>query len=1767
MDSNKLRHSVVIFITLFSFFYSHGQTLDKHFFSTNGDVYTLKKTDSFLYVGGLFNYIGRNAGGLALFAEDDDQAFSGLPNLGFNPNINAACSDQMGGWYVAGYYTHANNIPQVGITHILQDNSVDRRFKPPILNFTKFNQILLDGNFLYLAGNFTYEYGSNTYKNLIRVNAETGTFDEHWRPNPSGEIYDVEIIGDLVFATGTFVHIGEYFQKNIAAVSKTSGLYVTSFGSSELPNFMVKKNDTLFFGKDAHTISGIQAYNNALISTHKKHLILKAFPTEEQVFKSIADGNGGWYVLGNFTNLDNVFTQNIGHIYHDLKPNPSFVQSKDIGLQGTDYDMCYHHNKLYIAGDFSFRYNGKTYQHLIRLHSNTGELDTLFNPIPDSAVFALCVKNNVLYFGGKFSHINGQSRNNIAAINLLTDDLDSWNAGSDGNIYSITTTNTGFFVGGDFTNINNQNRNALAAFSNSGVIQNIPISLPPASCIKELISNDSFVYFGGDFCFSNGGKIYCNIASYNFRLFKTGDLQIADISLNGEKEWHFELSYDTLFIAGNFDSVQHQKRPFFVAVNRHTGTAFPWSLNPDNKVSNISLSGHKLLISGQFNYLQHIQSPIAYVATNSMKLHSVDVELKSGYFNDIAFYKDNLIAGGNFKTVNDSAISNLASLKLNGQLSNWKIVETETEITQILEAARSLFVVGKTNLRFGNIQRSFVAAVNFTDGQVNDWNAGFSAMPKTIKYSDKKLFFTGNFNFVNGQSCSNLARINLNTQQIDKWAPAVNGRIYDIENLHDTILIGGLFTFVNEKVRTMFCALSAHADTLIPGVSINLNKSVFKILVDKNYVHVGGEFTAINNVNRPGLLSLPRSSLTFQSWPYSQLKALNPKIHALALFENELIVNGPISLSDNIDYSILSFDIQTGVCTNKIKQSDVKIDHESVDFEVFDSCLFVGSIFDDNQQNLHKIDLKTFTRTNCNTQTDFAIRNLELHDSSIWVMGDFVKNKGYARLEVISPRLDSSILKKDLPMAYGTFQDIVVDSDDLYLAGDFLEIEGQPNSRLANYSGGANLLKPGIHNLTPSKSANYNLIKFYIHGLGFQAGSSVRFKKGLTTLYPDSLIVEANTITGVLVLNNVDTGYYDVYVYFPSGNFLALRNALFIETAEKPDFWIDLLGPEIVLAKEPYNYLLSYGNRSNAGYLGIPLAMAIPDTVIFNFGNEYLQLVDSSGVLDSIKVFVISDTLVKEYLPNSAVYGFMIPYLEPKGAGKINLTLNVPIGDWHIAYCMGQPIYDFNNSRSEDFVISQTARDFIYELSQQTSLHTNVQTIEKEANSLSEEINGFLLKHDYPAAAPVLPMSAYFGKLLHACDEETIMKSDPGIMMSYFFNGGGKDTSKTKYIQGYILKVKKITGVYAHDPNLKHGPSDYYVKGNETFRYLITFENDKDATAPAKMVRVIDQIDTNVFDANSIQVISYGYGENYYSVQPGIKEYQLNSAIDFDTTVFLQHSLTIEKDIFNWYYNTIDEFSLLPTENALSGFLPPNKNAPEGEGYVLFTLKLKENLPSGTIIRNKADIYFDYNDKIETPVWENQIDTDFPLSKVDTLAHETHATEFYIRWSGHDSVSGIQYYNIYVSENNGGYYPWLLFSKDTFALFSGQKGNTYRFYSIAVDQAFNEEEAPADYDAIVSILAGIEEKPIEAIQSLLYQNSPNPVSGRTEISYYLQQDEHIQLLLNDAQGRKIKIIDSGLKNKGKHHISFDTNTLEEGVYFYSLILPNAIQTKRMLILK
>ncbi len=309
------------------------------------------------------------------------------------------------------------------------------------------------------------------------------------------------------------------------------------------------------------------------------------------------------------------------------------------------------------------------------------------------------------------------------------------------------------------------------------------------------------------------------------------------------------------------------------------------------------------------------------------------------------------------------------------------------------------------------------------------------------------------------------------------------------------------------------------------------------------------------------------------------------------------------------------------------------------------------------------------------------------------------------------------------------------------------------------------------------------------------------------------------------------------------------------------------------------------------------------------------------------------------------------------------------------------------------------------------------------------------------------------------------------------------------------------TGTGSNDPNLKIGPSGYgdggFLTDGTPMPYTILFENLDTATAAAVEVRVTDQLDASL-DYSTLTLDEIGFGETVIDVPDGLSHYE--GRVEFDGWTFsvtdgwhrgetplvvdVEAGINIDTGELYWSLKCADpETGNFPTD-AYAGFLPPDKDEiayphpdnPEmlvypGEGYLTYSVRPHAGLPTGTEIRNAASIVFDTNDPINTPETLNTIDSGAPTSSVTALPAETIEPSFTVAWTGQDDAggSGIARYKIYVSIDGGPFTLWRG-TRDSSAVYPGQLGHSYGFYSTAVDNVGNHEVQRETADTSITVI-------------------------------------------------------------------------------------------------
>ena len=357
-----------------------------------------------------------------------------------------------------------------------------------------------------------------------------------------------------------------------------------------------------------------------------------------------------------------------------------------------------------------------------------------------------------------------------------------------------------------------------------------------------------------------------------------------------------------------------------------------------------------------------------------------------------------------------------------------------------------------------------------------------------------------------------------------------------------------------------------------------------------------------------------------------------------------------------------------------------------------------------------------------------------------------------------------------------------------------------------------------------------------------------------------------------------------------------------------------------------------------------------------------------------------------------------------------------------------------------------------------------------------------------------------------------------------------------RFVGGASENIKTLRKVMSWDPNEKVAPAGYGPEGFITsagrMNYQILFENLPAATAPAWRVIIVDTL-SDVFDWETVEFGKTSHeGEEYV------------------------WKMTRDGNILRWEIEDIE--------------LVPNVNPPEGEGYVTFSVMAKEGLPSGTKLRNRAEIIFDFNPPIITDEVVNTLDFKPPVTTIHELPPEGLGPEIVVRWTSDDGAdgSGVESTVLYVSKDGGGFFPVGSTGADSL-LVPVDVGSRYAFYALSRDRVGNVETIRplATETLITGTTGGIDYGPDVPAVFSLHQNYPNPFNPRTMIEFALPQDGYTTLKIYNMLGHEIATLLSEDMKSGHYKFEWNAAGVASGVYIYRLIQGHNMLVRRMIYVK
>ncbi len=594
-------------------------------------------------------------------------------------------------------------------------------------------------------------------------------------------------------------------------------------------------------------------------------------------------------------------------------------------------------NRLIIGGDFSF--NGLSKSLLVL---NGSQPEALFNKNITGAVKCMAIYQNILYLGGNFSSIDGQTRNNLAAINLATGALTSWAPQPDGEVNTITISNGTIWVGGSFSLIGSQVRSSLASVTTSGTVN--PFSMGINGIVKSIAVVDSLVYVGGSF--NTAGSITRNnIASFNSF---SNTLRNWNPNVDGPV-LAMAISGSTLYIGGEFYSAGTSSRNNLAALNIQTGIATTFNPNVDAKVNCINLTGSTLSVGGTFMNVGTSEiKNFARISTSGSV--STNTPIVNSEVNAIGILGDSCLIGGSFSSIGGIKQRNLAILDINsGAAISWSVlvdgeVKAMERIGGNLVVAGSFFSVNQT-------QRQSIAIIDTIYGNPTSFDAGCQGIINTMHILGTQLFVGGAFSAIGGTSRNNLAALSLTTGIATTWNPDADAEVFDLKRNGSLLFAAGDFNNLGSTAIRKVASFNLANNASLRSWSYNFDSTVFALSFYNSGVFTGGLFEHVNSSSRNGLALIDTGNGGLQTWQSTGMQS----IKNLAINSSLLFAGGSFDQNPNL---IRAFSVANG---NDIGVKLPGVSTEVNHLNIIGGNLFVGGIFNMpttlGKQNFVAVDL------------------------------------------------------------------------------------------------------------------------------------------------------------------------------------------------------------------------------------------------------------------------------------------------------------------------------------------------------------------------------------------------------------------------------------------------------------------------------------------------------------------------------------------------------------------------------------------------------------------------------------------------------------------------------------------------------------------------------------------------------------------------------------------------------------------------------------------
>lgn len=757
-------------------------------------------------------------------------------------------------------------------------------------------------------------------------------------------------------------------------------------------------------------------YGVTVDGTHG-HVLPGAAKPNGQVNKVVADGQGGWYVLGTFTHIGADARQYLARLHPDGSLHPWQAHFDELPL-----DLLVHNGQLHVIGSFSqvngeYRHGwaafdigsgqllpmggsshiGLTHPRTIAISGDTAyiggsELNMLPEPtrhalinVQDGGSIATWPMPDVLpsacigdgaggwILGGSFTEVAGESRNGLAWYGP-DGSLQAWAPNVEGMVNTLLLVDGTLYAGGEFSSIDGQPRRNIAAFDwNSGTL--LPFGTDdqdtPTGAVGRLRMADGRLFMSGNF--RGMGPVTRNSSFLDptdgswVQSFAGANNPIRTAVPDGDGGW---------FIGGDFTEVAGAVRKRLARINAD-GSLHPWAPEVSGNVYCLAREGNSLYVGGEISEVDGIsRSGLAEFDLGSGAL-TPWAPATNGKVTGIALADTMVFITGTFTSVGNEPHTRIARISRATGMP-LTIIGFNAEVHTMVPVGDKLFVGGNFPER--------IKVLNIHTGWSSGWNFPLpNGAVRHMAVAGDTLYVTGAFNWIGGETRNGVAAFNVSTNQpgLLSWVPTTTAT-----DLSRILVNGSQILFTR---TTGILAFDRSDGNLLWETPLQGLGGIHGLALSQGTLFCGGYFTCMPCQPQRFIAAIDPTNCTLLDWR----PVVNLGVWDLVIHDEQLIIGG-------------DFTLVNGVARNR-----------------------VASLSVDNGELLP-----------LNPNVNGTVKGLTVGNDELFLHGDFTSVNSNARNRVAKLELSSGALAAWNPPINGTVRSLIAREDHVLLAGGFSTTDG-----------------------------------------------------------------------------------------------------------------------------------------------------------------------------------------------------------------------------------------------------------------------------------------------------------------------------------------------------------------------------------------------------------------------------------------------------------------------------------------------------------------------------------------------------------------------------------------------------------------------------------------------------------------------------------------------------------------------------------------------------